>query len=515
MKAYAVLDGGGVKGAALAGCLKGAQEFGIEFAGYGGTSAGSIVALLSSIGYTADELRHVMCRDLNFSEFLDDGGSELTRWGATAKKLLEAQSLRGRIVKGGQVWYSHGKDLKARIEQLGIYVGANLETKLKALITRKLHGLEGKAEITFADLRREGGLPLKVVAAHLRTREAVVFSEAAGSPTNNVITAVRASCCYPVLFRPVMLGSSPFVDGGLASNLPVWLFDAERARTGLQVVAFDLTTKRDDTQVPGAYGPSDYLADMIETALESGDALLRGTNERLIHVRVPLDPSFRTLDFAMPVPTREALYDQGRLAAQSEFVGRFVRQAVLADRHAQIEAAYGSSQFFETALAGLARELEAAFPASAPVRCSVFLPFSEGELWSAYRHGMDGDPDGDLALPATAGPPGDAISNFSPILSDWAAIRAEPARFGLTTWHTNKVPTDRRAVASVPIFDGRQPTQVVDNEELAGLRTRGALCVDCAAEAGAAGWSPGPGEYAPELVDILKRWADVIGRIMT
>ncbi len=35
MRAYAILDGGGVKGAALAGCLKAAEELGIEFAGYG------------------------------------------------------------------------------------------------------------------------------------------------------------------------------------------------------------------------------------------------------------------------------------------------------------------------------------------------------------------------------------------------------------------------------------------------------------------------------------------------
>jgi NTE family protein len=56
MKAYAILDGGGVKGAALVGCLKAAEELGIEFVGYGGTSAGSIIALLASVGYTVAEL---------------------------------------------------------------------------------------------------------------------------------------------------------------------------------------------------------------------------------------------------------------------------------------------------------------------------------------------------------------------------------------------------------------------------------------------------------------------------
>jgi len=47
MKAFVILDGGGVKGAALAGCLAAAEDRGIEIVAYGGTSAGSIVALLA------------------------------------------------------------------------------------------------------------------------------------------------------------------------------------------------------------------------------------------------------------------------------------------------------------------------------------------------------------------------------------------------------------------------------------------------------------------------------------
>jgi len=35
MQAYAVMDGGGIKGAALAGCLQAAEKFGIEFIGFG------------------------------------------------------------------------------------------------------------------------------------------------------------------------------------------------------------------------------------------------------------------------------------------------------------------------------------------------------------------------------------------------------------------------------------------------------------------------------------------------
>lgn len=77
MKAYAILAGGGVKGAALVGALSAAQERGINFVGYGGTSAGSIVALLATVGYTAEELKPIMINELNFPDFLDDSQDEL------------------------------------------------------------------------------------------------------------------------------------------------------------------------------------------------------------------------------------------------------------------------------------------------------------------------------------------------------------------------------------------------------------------------------------------------------
>jgi hypothetical protein len=43
MKAYAILDGGGVKGAALAGALSAAAEQGIQLLGYGGLRPGQLL----------------------------------------------------------------------------------------------------------------------------------------------------------------------------------------------------------------------------------------------------------------------------------------------------------------------------------------------------------------------------------------------------------------------------------------------------------------------------------------
>src|ERR1700733_13584069 len=55
-KVFAVFSGGGVKGAAFIGAVEEAQKY-VQFAGWGGTSAGSIIAALLACGYSTEELR--------------------------------------------------------------------------------------------------------------------------------------------------------------------------------------------------------------------------------------------------------------------------------------------------------------------------------------------------------------------------------------------------------------------------------------------------------------------------
>ena len=181
MRAYAVLDGGGVKGAALAGCLKGAEELNVDFVGYGGTSAGSIVALLASVGYTPDELLGVMCDELNFNELLDDNGDGLSFWGGLVDEIVAVGSVFG-AVKVGANWITSRKKIRQVLTARGVYSGERLEAKLREFIVRKHRSLENAAEITFADLTRLGCKPLRVVAANLQTRRGVAIGEMPTAP---------------------------------------------------------------------------------------------------------------------------------------------------------------------------------------------------------------------------------------------------------------------------------------------------------------------------------------------
>jgi NTE family protein len=58
-------------------------------------------------------------------------------------------------------------------------------------------------------------IPLGVVTCDLKTGAPVVFSQ-----RGDVVPAVRASCAYPGLFRPIEIDGKLLVDGGMALDIP-------------------------------------------------------------------------------------------------------------------------------------------------------------------------------------------------------------------------------------------------------------------------------------------------------
>lgn len=80
---------------------------------------------------------------------------------------------------------------------------------------------------TFQDLK----IPLRVVAADLKTGEEIIFSE------GSVKEAVRASISIPGIFRPVEINKRLCVDGGLLNPVPV---DVVKKMGAEVIIAVDL-----------------------------------------------------------------------------------------------------------------------------------------------------------------------------------------------------------------------------------------------------------------------------------
>lgn len=204
-----VLEGGGVRGLAYAGALNTLEEKGViaHIEKVAGSSAGSIAALMISVGYTAKEIDSIMFK-LSVQEF-NDG-----KYGVVGK-------------------YNRIKS------EFGIYKGEHFEKWLQQLVKFKT----GNANLTFKDLhslalQNSTYKELYCTGTNISKQQLEIFS-LEKTPDMPIALAVRISGSIPLYFEPVALDNqyrkivrkdstifiNYFVDGGMLCNYPISIFD--------------------------------------------------------------------------------------------------------------------------------------------------------------------------------------------------------------------------------------------------------------------------------------------------
>lgn len=153
------LSGGGARGFAHLGMIKALEEEGVEFNLISGASAGAIVGLLYATGRKADEIYEITSK-LNF-----------------LKIFRPALNWRGLL----------------KLE--------NVASVLRQYIEKD----------DFSSLKT----PLIISATDLGKGKIKYFRK------GQLIQPTLASCSIPVVFDPVTIGDSQYIDGGILDNLPV------------------------------------------------------------------------------------------------------------------------------------------------------------------------------------------------------------------------------------------------------------------------------------------------------
>ncbi|MBR5918935.1 MAG: patatin-like phospholipase family protein, partial [Prevotella sp.] len=191
-KVAVVLSGGGAKGMAHIGVLKVLEKAGIPVDIVTGTSMGSIIGGLYSIGYNANALDS-MVRVQDWSYVITD------------KEDLHRQSLND-IKKQNTYLISTGLTIgKLDTSAGGIIKGKNLAELFNQLCTGFADSL---------DFSRDFPIPFACVATNIIDNSEVVFH------SGRLPQAMRASMAIPAAFSPVRIGDKVLVDGGLKNNYP-------------------------------------------------------------------------------------------------------------------------------------------------------------------------------------------------------------------------------------------------------------------------------------------------------
>lgn len=100
----------------------------------------------------------------------------------------------------------------------GLFEGKSFLSIFSKLINKKVKNNED-VDVQFKDLK----IPLAIITMDSTSKKMKVFSNKT-DPDVRVVDAVRCSMSIPIVFQPYKIGSVEYVDGGLISNFPAWLF---------------------------------------------------------------------------------------------------------------------------------------------------------------------------------------------------------------------------------------------------------------------------------------------------
>lgn len=175
------LGGGGTRGFAHIGAIKAFEEYGLDFDIIAGTSAGAIIGCLYA-------------------------------WGVSAKRMLDYGSL-----------------LSAKEVHNGNILMPNDAGKIARIITDFI------GDVTIEDVCAKRGKKFACVAVDLiSARQAILTG-------GHAATAVSASSCVPLFFKPVIFNGMHLVDGGVLNNIPT---DVCRMLGADNVVTVDVNPTR-------------------------------------------------------------------------------------------------------------------------------------------------------------------------------------------------------------------------------------------------------------------------------
>jgi NTE family protein len=292
MKTDAIFEGGGVRGIAFVGAVSCLEDRGYEFQRLAGTSAGAIMAALLAAGYTTKEM--ALLADTDLSSFLDKrAAGSIPMLGIPLSLLLHK----------------------------GLYRGDHIEAKMREL-------LAAKRKTKFGDLMFEGKSRLKIIASDITKKEILILPDdlpqyGIDPMEFGIAEAVRMSTAIPLFYEPVVIRynkcESYIVDGGVLSNFPVWIFDAE-GTPRWPTFGFKLADSSENSCAAGKTDLLSYIFDIFDAMLNVDQTAFMRNKDSVRTISIPT-PGVGATDFDLSPLSGYRLFRSGY-----ESASKFLRQ---------------------------------------------------------------------------------------------------------------------------------------------------------------------------------------------
>ena len=359
-----VMEGGGMLGIALVGYTWALEQAGIRFLGVGGTSAGSINALLvAALDVPAQAKSPKLLQLLASKDFFDfvDGDSDAVDF---IESWIQGSGKIKLAFKAAQV-------IDTLNERWGLNPGRAFETWIRDILAAEnIHCLkdlrqrmntlpDGLRERSGAllDTPEKAASRLAIVAADVATESKIVFPDHAhlyyAEPDKvNPAAFVRASMSIPYFFEPYKISPLPrdaaaekrwqtvgydskkekgglpryglFVDGGIMSNFPIDLFHDYSAVPSAPTfgVKLQYDNRRRDIK-----GPLQLFAAIFNSSRHclDYDFLHKNPDYRHLIQWIPCQ-QYNWLDFRMKEKDKAGLFREGAFQAL-DFLENFNWQA--------------------------------------------------------------------------------------------------------------------------------------------------------------------------------------------
>ena len=264
------LDGGGIFGFCLLGCLKNLEEKNIlkNIKNILGCSVGALIGMLVALDYKVEEM-------ITISYNID-----------LSKIINIKQNNFFNIMK------TYGFDK-----------GEKFNNIVKLLIRNKL----GKDTLTFEELYQHNKKDLIIIGNNVSKRRHEIFNRKT-QPNMEIWKAVRITCSIPLVFEPFIYQNNYYVDGGVSIYTTNYFKDNEKTIGFILEYGEAVYNKINSFE--------DYITNLCYTPLKS----LRFSNfysKNCIEIDTN-KTDINTIDFSIDINTKMSLYNFGYLETEKQ-----------------------------------------------------------------------------------------------------------------------------------------------------------------------------------------------------